>query len=83
MARAVRFDRYGGRDVLYIADVATPEPEAGETVVDVRAASINPIAYGDGLGDRLQAAAPNGIDGCSSRSSSTTSCSIHTRCATS
>jgi NADPH2:quinone reductase len=41
MARAVRFDRYGDRDVLYVADVAVPEPTAGEVVVEVRAAGIN------------------------------------------
>jgi NADPH2:quinone reductase len=42
MARAVRFDRYGDRDVLYIADVEIPVPPAGEVVVEVRAAAINP-----------------------------------------
>jgi NADPH2:quinone reductase len=42
MARAVRFDQYGDRDVLYIAEVAVPEPSAGEVVVEVRAAAINP-----------------------------------------
>lgn len=42
MARAVRFDRYGDRDVLYVADVERPEPEHGEVVVEVRAAGINP-----------------------------------------
>jgi NADPH:quinone reductase len=41
MARAIRFDRYGDRDVLYVADVAAPEPAAGEVVVEVRAAGIN------------------------------------------
>ncbi|MGO9501344.1 MAG: NADP-dependent oxidoreductase [Streptosporangiaceae bacterium] len=41
-ARAVRFDDYGGRDVLYVADVPTPVPGKGEVVVAVRAASINP-----------------------------------------
>jgi NADPH2:quinone reductase len=41
-ARAVRFDRYGGRDVLYVADVAMPLPQPGEVVVEVRAAGINP-----------------------------------------
>lgn len=40
--RAVRFDRYGGRDVLYVADVEDPEPSDGEVVVEVRAAGINP-----------------------------------------
>jgi NADPH:quinone reductase len=41
MARAVRFDRYGDRDVLYVADVPVPEPAVGEVVVEVRAAGIN------------------------------------------
>jgi NADPH:quinone reductase len=41
-ARAVRFDRYGGRDVLYIADIDMPVPRAGEALVEVRAAGINP-----------------------------------------
>jgi NADPH:quinone reductase len=42
MARAVRFDHYGDRDVLYIADVEVPQPPPGEVVVQVRAAAINP-----------------------------------------
>jgi NADPH2:quinone reductase len=42
MARAVRFDKYGGRDVLYIADVEVPSPAAGEVVVQVKAAGLNP-----------------------------------------
>jgi NADPH:quinone reductase-like Zn-dependent oxidoreductase len=41
MARAVRFDRYGDRDVLYVADVEVPEPAIDEVVVEVRAAGIN------------------------------------------
>ena len=40
--RAVRFDQYGDRDVLYVADVDIPEPAAGEVLVEVRAAAINP-----------------------------------------
>lgn len=40
--RAVRFDRYGDRDVLYVAEVEVPEPSASEVVVEVRAAGINP-----------------------------------------
>ncbi len=42
MARAVRFDRYGDRSVLYVADVDVPRPSTGEVVVQVRAAGINP-----------------------------------------
>jgi NADPH2:quinone reductase len=42
VARAVRFDRYGGRDELYVADIDMPSPGPGEVVVEVRAAGINP-----------------------------------------
>jgi NADPH:quinone reductase len=41
-ARAVRFDRYGGRDVLYVTDIDMPSPGPGEVLVEVRAAGINP-----------------------------------------
>jgi NADPH2:quinone reductase len=40
--RAVRFDQYGDRDVLYIANIDIPQPAAGEVLVEVRAAGINP-----------------------------------------
>jgi NADPH:quinone reductase len=49
-ARAVRFDRYGGRDVLYIADVDRPSAGPGEVVVEVRAAGINPGEAGIWVG---------------------------------
>src|SRR5277367_5731664 len=42
VARAVRFDRYGGRDVLYVTGIDMPSPGPGEVVVEVRAAGINP-----------------------------------------
>jgi NADPH2:quinone reductase len=42
MARAVRFDHYGDREVLYIAEVEIPTPPPGEVVVKVHAAGINP-----------------------------------------
>ena len=35
-SRAVRFDRYGDRSVLYVTDVPMPAPEAGEVVVRSR-----------------------------------------------
>ena len=41
-ARAVRFDSYGGTDVLYVTDIDRPVPDAGEVLVEVRAAGINP-----------------------------------------
>jgi NADPH:quinone reductase-like Zn-dependent oxidoreductase len=40
--KAVRFDHYGGIDVLRVADVPVPEPAEGEVLVKVKAASINP-----------------------------------------
>ena len=42
MSRAVRYDEYGGVDVLNVVDVADPVPGPGELLVRVRAAGINP-----------------------------------------
>jgi NADPH:quinone reductase-like Zn-dependent oxidoreductase len=42
MAKAVRFDKYGSVDVLYVADVEVPSVAAGEVVVRVHAAGMNP-----------------------------------------
>ncbi len=42
MPKAVRFDQYGGRDVLYAADVERPVPPPGEVLVAVRTAGLNP-----------------------------------------
>ena len=41
MSKAVRFDSYGGVDVLEVRDVPRPVPAAGEVLVEVRAAGIN------------------------------------------
>ena len=38
----MRFDGYGSRDVLYVADVEVGHPSAGEVLVAVRAAGLNP-----------------------------------------
>ena len=40
--KAVQFNSYGGVDVLEVRDVPRPVPEAGEVLVEVRAAGINP-----------------------------------------
>ncbi len=42
MPKAVRFDGYGGIDVLYVVDVARPVPGAGQVLVQVKAAAVNP-----------------------------------------
>ncbi len=61
--KAVRFDRYGGIDVLRVEDVPVPEPGRGEALVEVKAASINPgeakIREGQ-LHARFPAAFPSG-----------------------
>jgi NADPH:quinone reductase-like Zn-dependent oxidoreductase len=62
-ARAVRFDRYGDRDVLYVADIPMPVPDEGEVLVEVRAAAINPGESGirnGAMHDRLPADFPSG-----------------------
>ncbi len=62
-ARAVLFDRYGDRDVLYVADVPMPAPAADEVIVAVKAAGINPgeTAIRSGaLRDRFPANFPSG-----------------------
>src|SRR6202795_4487780 len=42
MSKAVQFDSYGGIDILEVRDVPRPVPGAGEVLVQVRAAGINP-----------------------------------------
>jgi NADPH:quinone reductase-like Zn-dependent oxidoreductase len=62
-ARAVLFDRYGGRDVLTVADVPMPTPGADEVVVAVKAAGINPgesAIRSGALQDRFPATFPSG-----------------------
>lgn len=42
MPKAVRFDNYGGIDVLKIEDAPPPVPGKGQVLVQVKAAGINP-----------------------------------------
>ena len=42
MPKAVRFDDYGGVEVLDVREVPRPEPGPGQVLVAVRAAGINP-----------------------------------------
>jgi len=63
MAKAVRFDSYGDRDVLYLADVEVPQAGPGHVAVQVKAAGINPgeASIRRGLLDaRLPATFPSG-----------------------
>jgi len=61
--KAVRFDRYGGVEVLEVREVEDPVPGPGEVLVRVRAAAINPgeIAIREGrLHERWPATFPSG-----------------------
>ena len=42
MPRAVQYSRFGGVDVLEVNDVPAPRPGAGQVLVRVVAAGINP-----------------------------------------
>jgi NADPH:quinone reductase-like Zn-dependent oxidoreductase len=42
MPRAVKFDHYGGLEVLQVVDVPRPIPGPGQVLVKVKAAGINP-----------------------------------------
>jgi NADPH:quinone reductase-like Zn-dependent oxidoreductase len=39
---AVRYDHFGHTDVLYIAELPKPSPKAGQVLVKIKAAGINP-----------------------------------------
>ena len=61
--RAVRFDEYGGVDVLDVREVDDPVAGPGEVLVAVKAAGINPgeISIREGLLDaRWPATFPSG-----------------------
>jgi NADPH:quinone reductase-like Zn-dependent oxidoreductase len=61
--KAVRFEKYGDVDVLYVVEVPDPVPGEGEVLVRVKAAGINPgeAAIRKGaLRDRWPATFPSG-----------------------
>jgi NADPH:quinone reductase-like Zn-dependent oxidoreductase len=43
--RSIRIHAFGGPEVLALEKIATPQPMAGEVLVRVRAASVNPVDY--------------------------------------
>jgi NADPH:quinone reductase-like Zn-dependent oxidoreductase len=61
--RAIRFDQYGGIDVLNVVDVERPVPGEGQALIRVKAAGLNPgeasIREG-GMHDRWPATFPSG-----------------------
>jgi NADPH:quinone reductase-like Zn-dependent oxidoreductase len=63
MPRAVKFDRYGGLDVLRVVEVERPVPGPRQVLVRIKAAGINPgeAAIREGvLADRFPATFPSG-----------------------
>src|SRR6201987_4992746 len=61
--KAVRFDHYGDIDVLEVREVDRPVPGAGEVLVEVKAAGINPGEAGirtGALHDMFPATFPSG-----------------------
>jgi NADPH:quinone reductase-like Zn-dependent oxidoreductase len=63
MPKAVQFDSYGGVGVLEVRDVPRPVPEAGEVLVEVRAAGINPseaVIRSGALAEQFPATFPSG-----------------------
>ncbi|MCH7958867.1 MAG: NADP-dependent oxidoreductase [Candidatus Hydrogenedentes bacterium] len=53
--RAVIMTEYGGPEVMRVEDIAEPEMGAGDVMVDVRAAALNPIDFKIRNGDMKQA----------------------------
>src|SRR4029077_11674933 len=43
--KAIRIHNYGGPEVLKYEDAPRPEPQAGEVLVSVHAAGVNPIDW--------------------------------------
>jgi len=43
--KAIRIHNYGGPEVLQCEDAPRPEPQAGEVLVRVHAAGVNPIDW--------------------------------------
>jgi NADPH:quinone reductase-like Zn-dependent oxidoreductase len=61
--KAVRFDDYGGTDVLKVVDVPQPAPGPGQVLVRVKAAGINPgeaMIREGALRDRFPVMFPSG-----------------------
>src|SRR6266581_2867664 len=63
MPKAVRFEQYGGVEVLQVVEVDRPVPGPGQVLVRVVAAGINPgeaVIRGGALHDRWPATFPSG-----------------------
>ncbi|RYE94137.1 MAG: NADP-dependent oxidoreductase, partial [Oxalobacteraceae bacterium] len=63
--KAIVIQEYGGNEVLRYVDVDRPEPEAGEVLVRVMAAGVNPVDWKirGGAGQRMGLVLPIRLGG--------------------
>jgi len=65
LMKAVVINEYGTNDVVRYVDVECPEPEAGEVLVRIHAAGVNPVDWKirDGAGQRMGMTLPIHLGG--------------------
>lgn len=62
--KAIRIEQYGGPEVMRYVDIEVPEPNAGEVLVKVAAAGVDPVDYKIRQGHflaRTSCRAPSGV----------------------
>lgn len=60
--RAIRYHEHGAAEVLKLEQIPVPEPQAGEVLVRVRAAGVNPVDWKQRKGSNPNLPATPGID---------------------